>query len=219
MNLQENLLTKTLDSVTYDGTITEWPMSHLIDFDFRTILPPPPKNSSGETKRELEYISRQTKNRSKNDIEFIHKMDEDIDSFYKEIVYKKGYNYPENYISLFYDIVETPLMNTKWYWNRARPKVLSKYYGLDVNVIVTDTIHTPSYPSGHTAYSQLVANILSDLYPDLSSRLNKIPIQTGIARVKQGVHYPSDNKAGILFANFVFKALSPKLKKFYTEEP
>lgn len=78
---------------------------------------------------------------------------------------------------------------------------------------VTDTHDTASYPSGHTVYSKLVANILQNLFPQISSaELDSIVHKTGVARVKQGVHYPSDNEASIIFSNHLFKILQPKLR-------
>lgn len=215
MNLNLLLKNKTIKELTYDSVITEIPMSNLVDFDFRTILLSPPENTSYTTQKELDLISYATLNRSTDDYDLIFRMDEDMDSFYIRFLKSQNLEYPQRYIDLFYDIVEPILMNTKNYWNRPRPFQLAKLYGINIERIVTDTIHTPSYPSGHTVYSKLVANILSDIYPRLADSFNNIAKKTGIARIKQGVHYPSDNVASFKFADFVYKKLQPKLEKYY----
>ena len=102
-------------------------------------------------------------------------------------------------------------MNTKNYWNRPRPSQLSKLYGIEIEEIVTGTIDTASYPSGHTVYSKLVANILKKIYPQFAKNFDNIVDATAEARFKQGVHYPSDNKASIEFANYVYEKLSNKI--------
>ena len=82
-------------------------------------------------------------------------------------------------------------------------------------MIVTQTHDTPAYPSGHTVYSKLVANILHDMFPQISFvELDSIVKKTGFARVVQGVHFPSDNEASIIFTNYLFKALNPKLRNY-----
>ena len=132
---------------------------------------------------------------------------------------KYGINYPQHYINLFYDIVHPLLINTKSYWNRARPKQLADIYGIDIDVIVTDTHHTAAYPSGHTVYSSLVANILKDLYPKIPIKeLDNIVLETAKARVLQGVHYPTDNKASLIFSKYVFNQLNNKLRKYYNDQ-
>jgi hypothetical protein len=219
MNLSSLLLKDKIDSLGYDTIYLEKPMSNLIDFDWKNILNAPPKNSSQTTFKELRLISESTKKRTQKDIALIRNVDQDLDFPFISLLSKYKLSYPENYISLFYDIVYPVLINTKNYWNRARPKQLAEFYNIDIDVILTDTHHTPAYPSGHTVYSNLVANILKDIYPKVSiSKLNDIVLETAKARVLQGVHYPSDNKASIQFSNIIFNKLQPKLRKYYNDE-
>ena len=205
---------KKIKELTYDTVILERPMSNLVDFDFRNILDPPPANDSKTTKLELEKISRLTSQRTQADIELIYKVDGNIDEIYINALSKSKLDYPQRYIDLFYDIAKPILSNTKSYWNRPRPIQLAKLYDIPINRIVTDTIHTASYPSGHVVYAQLVKNILSELHPKLDNVYTNIVNLVSEARIKQGVHYPSDSKAGIEFANYVFNILQLRLKKY-----
>ena len=214
MNLTLLLQHKKIEELTYYSTTTEVPMSNLVDFDYKKILQPPPSNTSQIVQKELKIIHEQTSRRTNDDYDLIFRIDEDIDSFYVRLLKSYQLEYPKRYIDLFYDIVEPILLNTKNYWNRPRPVQLAKFYNIDIEQITTDTIHTASYPSGHTVYSKLVANILSDIFPELSDSFNIIAKKTGIARVKQGVHYPSDNNASFVFSDYVYKKLQPKLLKY-----
>jgi hypothetical protein len=218
MNLSSLLLKDKIDSIGYDTVYLEKPVSNLIDFDWKNILPRPESNSSQITINELKFISRQTKNRSARDIKLIHNVDQDLDKPFILLLNKYRLKYPQNYIDLFYDIVHPILLNTKNYWNRARPNQLADIYGIDINVILTDTHHTAAYPSGHTVYSSLVANILKDIYSQINQKeLDYIVNETARARVLQGVHFPSDNKASIIFSDYIFKKLNYKLRKYYND--
>jgi hypothetical protein len=204
-----------IDSIGYETVYLEQPTSKLIDFDWKKILQAPPRNSSQTTKNELVFISKNTKERTHQDIELIHNVDTDLDKPYELLCKKYRVEYPYNYISLFYDIILPVLLNTKKYWNRARPKQLAELYNIDIKVILTDTHHTAAYPSGHTVYSKLVANIIKDIYPQvLQKELDNIVSQTAKARIMQGVHYPTDNEASIVFVNFLFDKLNPGLRKY-----
>ena len=46
-------------------------------------------------------------------------------------------------------------MLLKYYFNRPRPEQIAPYYEYRINVMYTETHHTPSYPSGHTIYAEL----------------------------------------------------------------
>lgn len=219
MDLSSILLRDKIESLSFDTVYLEKPMSHLIDFDWKNILPKPPANTSQETKQELLLISKETSKRSKQDIELIHNIDLDLDSPFIKLLNKHKLFYPQRYIDLFYDIVYPVLINIKNYWNRPRPNQLAKLYNIDIDLIVTDTIHTASYPSGHTVYSTLVANILKDIYPEIRPKeLDAIVLETAKARIIQGVHYPSDNRASITFSNIIYKKLQPKLRKYYDDQ-
>jgi len=217
MNLNLALKYKKIRELTYDSVVTEKPMSNLVDFDYKKILQPPPSNTSQIVQKELKFIYEQTSRRTNDDYDLIFRIDEDIDSFYIRLLKSYKLEYPERYINLFYDVVEPILLNTKSYWNRARPVQLAELYNIDIERITTDTIHTAAYPSGHTVYSRLVRNILVNLYPNLSQNFDIIVEQTAEARIKQGVHYPSDNIASFVFSDYVYGKLQPKLKK-YTQE-
>lgn len=218
MNLSYFLTTDKIDSIGYDTVYLEKPMSNLIDFNWKQILDEPPKNSSEETIKELKLVSQSTKNRTSKDTELVYNVDQDLDKPFILLLQKYGLKYPQNYIDLFYDIVHPLLLNTKRYWNRARPNQLAQYFNIDINILVTNTHHTASYPSGHTVYSKLVANILKNLFVQIKqAELDNIVYETARARVIQGVHFPSDNKASIIFSNTVFTKLQPKLRKYYND--
>jgi hypothetical protein len=219
MNALLSLNSNKINSLGYDSVYVEKPISKLIDFDWRKILQSPPLNSSQETFNELLLISKSTKNRKKKDIELVHRIDLDIDTPYELVLKKYRLKYPKNYINLFYDIIRPVILNIKGYWNRPRPKQLAELYNIDIDVIITDTHHTAAYPSGHVVYSSLVSQIIKDIYPQVNQKeLDYIVSKTAEARVLQGVHYPSDNQASIIFSRYMFDKLNAKLRKYQSEK-
>lgn len=201
-----------IESLGYDTVYLEKPLSNIIDFDWKTILKKPPSNTSSSTINELKLLSSETSKRTLSDIELVHLIDQDLDYYFIQLTKSYNIKYPEELINSFYSIIRPLILNIKMLFNRPRPIQLAKLYNININVIETDTHHTASYPSGHTVYSKLVANILKDKYPKISTKkLDNIVYNTAKARVLQGVHFPSDNKASIQFANSVYSKLKDKI--------
>lgn len=135
---------------------------------------------------------------------------------FKALVTKYKLIYPINYITEFYKIIQPIIYNIKSFYNRPRPYQLAKYYNIPISIIITDTHDTAAYPSGHTVYSNLVANILNHMYPQIAKyELTSIVKQTGIGRMMQGVHYPSDNAAAVVLSDYLFNSLYPKIRNNY----
>ena len=212
MNLALVFLYDKIEKLRYNSVSLESPVPDIISFDYKTILDAPLSNTDPKTLKELKFVAKSTFNRSDAEIEKIHNIDRDLDSPFIYLLSRYGLEYPQEYIGRFYNIVEPVLMNIKHYWNRPRPVQLSKLFNISIDPIATNTVHTPSYPSGHTMYSKLVANILKHHYPQIENKiLDNIVYDTARARVMMGVHFPSDNQASILLANYVFKNLISKM--------
>lgn len=215
-DLIQSLYAKNLDKLTYETAYVEQPIPDISKFiDWKNILEEPPKNSSNTTINELKIISEATLSRSIEDKQQLYIVDQNVDIYFIEVLSEYNIEYPNAYISEWYKITRPILQNIKSYWNRPRPYQLAKYYNIPINMIVTDTHDTAAYPSGHTVYSNLVANILKDMYPQISyQKLDNIVNKTATSRVKQGVHYPSDNQASIIFSNYIFQVLNTKLRNY-----
>jgi hypothetical protein len=62
---------------------------------------------------------------------------------------------------------------------------------------------TPSFPSGHTAIAYFISGILSNLYPEFKDDFKTIAELTGLSRMENGVHYPSDISYGQLIGELI----------------
>ena len=82
---------------------------------------------------------------------------------------------------------------------------MAEAYGITIKVVETGTHHTPAYPSGHTAWAAMMGYILADMYPEHSAEIfDKIDL-AGVARVLQGVHFPSDNDASMVITGALWQ--------------
>jgi hypothetical protein len=212
MDLNKYLKNKDLQDLKFDTVYTEQPIPDIVQINWKNILGPPPSNDSSLTYKELLFVAKKTLNRSQQDSEFVHKIDQDMDSGFINLLQEYNMEYPVKIIDEMYNIIEPILMNVKNLYNRARPLQLANFFGIKIDTIITDTIHTASYPSGHTVYASMVSRIIQKTNPSIPrQKLNNLVDQTALARILQGVHYPSDNSASIQLTNILFEHLYPKL--------
>lgn len=203
--------TDILDALSYYDHFTEHPNPDIVDFDWKTILKKPANNSSKNTYSELVEVYNKSKSRSKEELGLIKNIDYNANYFLYKFLDKVNIKFPIDEFQELYSIIKPVLKNVKNYFNRARPHQLAKFYELEINVWVSDTHHTPSYPSGHTLYTRLGCNIVADKFPNLRNELDKITSITANCRVAQGVHYPSDNRASIILTDNIYKKLKEKI--------
>lgn len=184
------------------------------DVDLFGIAVNPPKNSSTITANEIQEISRLTQDRSKADIELVYSVDEDPLLLFYPLINKLKLDFDHNsFNNLYYRHVAEIIDHLKLFYNRARPFQIARELDIKIDRIITKTHHTPSYPSGHTMYAALAAELLIDKHPEHRTKLDAITKQCGLGRVLQGVHYPSDNTAAIK----IIKTIFPKLKNYIME--
>ena len=75
-------------------------------------------------------------------------------------------------------------------FQRIRPWQLAGELGIDINHMKfpSDTMQTPSYPSGHSVQSRLVAEHYIEIYPQHKKGLVAAAEECGLSRVKAGWH-------------------------------
>lgn len=213
-DLRHSLMSVDIDTIKYSDSVSELPVSDIVKLDWKNILIPPPKNSSKKTFSEIQYIYESIK-RQRTEVwtKKLLRIDSDPGVEIFDLLDSKKLNFPYQYLKMFYSITRPILLNIKQLYNRPRPQTIGNIYGIELEVIETETHHTPSYPSGHTFYTSLAANIAKSIHPSLSLEFDGIVKNTETARVLQGVHYPSDNAASIDLSTILFNGLHPLLQK------
>lgn len=212
-HIQDILLSKKhkeLDSLGYKeyrhtGRPTE--LEQLTGIDYFSHIDKPYDNSSEATKQELQQVIDLSTGLSQSIINTILLIDKDPLTIYKHILDKHSIVFPQEEFNTLYAILYPMIVDLKLFFNRPRPNQIAEFYNLSIDVLHTDTHHTPSYPSGHTAYAVLAELLLSEKYPHLASEFHNATQKVMLARIKQGVHFDSDNQASVKLVNKIFDSL------------
>jgi len=115
------------------------------DFDYNSFEEmKPPKNSSLQTYYELEYLSSLPE-----DVEMVKYFD-DIKEVFKQGCIENGIEYPKELVKKLKKDASAIILKLKYFHNRPRPFQLAKIYGMKLSSVKMESMHTPSYPSGHS---------------------------------------------------------------------
>lgn len=193
---------KDIDSLKYDK-VKEKPTPLLKGEDWKNInVPEPPRNSSPEAKSELSTIKELGSNRTQKDINSIKEHDMVATYAIRDYLEENDLLYDTEDIT---KIVETGAGISRFYKNkfqRIRPWQLAEELEMKINHMdfPSDSMQTPSYPSGHSLQSRLVAEYYIKKYPEHRKGLIAAAEECGQGRVKAGWHFPSDHDVGVLIA-------------------
>jgi len=107
----------------------------------------------------------------------------------------------------FNDIIEQSIpiiLHFKDRFGRSRPKDVDN----SIETLNSKTNKTPSYPSGHSAQSMLVAKYVIGKFPKHKKGLLAAAKECGIGRVLAGFHYLSDHVAGKLLGEKMYLVMN-----------
>lgn len=213
-----NSIVESIDNIKFstDKDFEYWkknpyPIVVGLDIDWKNLIPNPPPNRSEQTKSELRQVQLVSTNRTDAEVKLVYEVDKDPGLIFVPFLENKKLPYPKEEIEAYWSVIYPLVMNLKWFYNRPRPYQLGPKYGMEIKYIRTETHNTPAYPSGHTAYGNLVSLVLSEKYPEYAKDFKVFSDQTGEARVLQGVHYPSDNDAAVKLTNNIWRDIKYKI--------
>lgn len=157
----------------------------------------PPKNKSLKTLKEIQELAR-----VKHDPNFVKKFDDQYKCFV-ELAKSKGIELDQKELNELIGQSADIVIKLKKHFNRPRPKVLAKEYGIPLVVVELKTMKTPSYPSGHSAQSRMLGKLYADRYKDddFIKLANNISFSRNVAKC----HYASDSRAGERLGDSMYK--------------
>lgn len=166
--------------------------------DQQSPLPDPPRNSSNETRIEIQNIIQRQADATHDEIEFARDMD-DIEKVYewfdRETFKLTGVGYGYSTLARWAARNDGMVNWLKLIYRRPRPYLVAPRIGLELNSLIGH-IDTASYPSGHAADSFLVATMLGNRHPEHRKAFDGMAWKIADGRMILGVHYPSDLVAG-----------------------
>jgi hypothetical protein len=160
---------------------------------------PPPSDSSFTTMQEIKALAK-----IPIDKKFVEENDP-VDEVFASII---G-NY-DPLIPIIAQSSRTPIMKIKNHHNRPRPKMIADKFGIKLDYHFMPSMNTPSYPSGHSAQAQVLAQVLSDKYPHLRDKLQRASRLVSYSRNVAHEHYKSDSTFGIKIGDDMYDYLKEK---------
>ena len=138
-----------------------------------------------ESLKELQYIKKE------------FPLDEDFVREYDDMytIFSNYFSFDENMnetvktlVDSYYKVI--PII--KWFYNRIRPNQLAEKYNIEIDGLLLDSMLSPSFPSGHSSQSYLIAYYLGEIYPDIKKDLLYLADKISVSRIAAKAHYPSD---------------------------
>ena len=161
------------------------------------LIPPPPHIK--ERVRELGIIRNQYYN--KRNPEYMQEIfDSCSELIFDSIIINEGYSSCINFIKRLKNDIDHIIYYHKHYFRAPRPFELAQRIGVEFPYDNLESAQTPSYPSGHTAQSYYIAEVLSSIYPELKDKFFIAANQVSQSRIDRAVHFPSDVEGGKLLA-------------------
>lgn len=164
---------------------------------------PFPPNSSEETKKELEYLVKITKEANEDDLKFCKIMENNHYDFFVVVAKRLGLDVTKEEILNWVGDLDPLLFYLKDKFNRPRPYQLAREYGMDLHPITATDANSAAYPSGHTLDFLNIIIHLGKMKPEAAEQLEELYDDIKKVRELSGLHYPSDRKV----SEYLFKQL------------
>lgn len=171
-----------------------------------TLLTPPTKEDSAESKKEIAEIIELQKNPDPNEImqaeKEVHYTPETLVLAVDEKMSRERFVHLYNLLDRVAETSQIANDRAKEYWNTKRP------YLLDKRVKALVEVHSnPAYPSGHTCGSFTTAHVMGLILPQKRDEFYARAQKIAWHRVIVGMHFPTDLKGGKEMALLVIGGL------------
>ena len=164
---------------------------------------PFPANSSDETKTELEYLVKVTKEADDDDFKFCKLLEHYHYDFLAVAGRKLGLDVTAEQIKNWCFDIDPVLFYLKDKFNRPRPYQLADALGLELYAIITTDANSAAYPSGHSLDFLVTLYHFGKMKPEAAEEIDEFYHEIKRVRELSGVHYPSDRK----ISEYLFKQL------------
>ena len=164
---------------------------------------PFPTNTSDETKNELEYLTKLTKEASEEDLNFCKLIETNHYDFFVIVAKKLGLNVSKEEILKWVEDIDPVLFYLKDKFNRPRPYQLAKELNLPLYPITASDANSAAYPSGHTLDFLVILYHFGKMKPEIAEEVDELYHKIKRVRELSGLHYPSDRK----ISEYLFKEL------------
>jgi len=173
----------------------------------------PPSNNSFDTLQEIKQLKNTPLNKKKAEDH------DDINGVFLKIAKKNNIiNYDKSISDNLINESKPIILKLKKHFNRPRPKVMAKKFGIKMKDYEMKSMKTPAYPSGHSAQGMLVARVLADKHPKSAKAFLKAGKNISDSRRSARAHYMSDSRMGESLGNAMYKHIKNKNNAIFTEK-
>ena len=187
----------SLDTVTYGNLTVEeeaeaLSLSEVFNSNVLEQMPhrPFPANTSPETKAELAYLMRLQNTVRPYSAARVRLTDENSTETLE--AYCSAHGLCTGGVLEVAQAARPVLLQLKRLYNRPRPYQVAAYMEPGFHPLSSTSVHTPAYPSGHSAQAVLAALLLSDMHPAHREAFMALAKEVGQHRMVGGFHFPSD---------------------------
>lgn len=125
------------------------------------------------------------------------RIDENVLQPYFELIKKQKLTIKESDLTLIKNKLHPFILTLKFHYNRPRPSVLGQYYDISIYPQSSNSLQSPSYPSGHSLISLIVSAYITNKYPKLNEQIIQINKLILESREGLGLSYFSDIASSI----------------------
>jgi len=178
---------------------------------YKFTYPKVPYPDDDETLRELNELVELSKTERVQHIAFIEMADENLLDCFTFFLEENDLEYtPDMGKSIGKILAESSILiiKLKYWYNRPRPYQVAEIADIDFEPLDSETAKTPSYPSGHVVQSKLIAEFLSEVYPQYIDEFYALADKISYSRMWGGFHFKSD----ILFGEKIFDIIKSNIK-------
>jgi len=172
------------------------------------LLPPPPAEGSKDWQKQIDAVLRAQRNLSSADLAA---MKDEQNVRLDQMTSILGTDFTHEKLPKTFMLLDRVMSDTgkvigadKKFWHTRRPYLTDAR----VKLLVDPIDSNPSYPSGHTTESRVLAEILGILVPEKRAALRARADAIALRRVEAGVHYPVDLDGGRMLAMLVVGSLT-----------
>lgn len=162
-----------------------------------------PRNSSIETKSEIEEMITIQESLDDNDLKLIKKAEKDLLGLINKRLMELGGADEIVLLEKIIDMTDPLLYKLKNFYNRPRPHQLARALNLKMYPVISSNASSAAYPSGHTLDSYMCGWIIGQKYPELADQIATYCEELSFTRLQAGVHYRSD----LEFSKIIFNKL------------
>ena len=172
----------------------------------KIVLDDPPKNKGELHDREIKELKSFQELLENEDLRNkITLQDDSLMEPFKRYIRDNDLEVDSEELSKINKDLSTIVHKFKFFYNRPRPHQIS-----DIEEFENVAGKSPSYPSGHSTNSTVIAELLADAFPEHADNFIQLGRQIGLNRVISGLHFPTDHIAGLKLAEQIIPLLIDK---------